>query len=176
MYVTDALQNAKKTVWRHPDLAKRRFRLTVDGRDLVFLEFEKMFGSLAVATIGENTYTLKRQGFLRPQATLRRQGDDQDLAVLHVSFGGAARVESGRQQYQLITKSFWQSKWAIQETDGRELYVADHHGFSAYEAELTFSERAWQVQDLLPLVLLPWYSAVLMNDETAMAAAVSAAT
>ena len=67
--------------WSQPKALQRIFELREGNRLFGTLSFVKSLGSLAEASMAAGDWTFKRVGFFRPHVTVRRRGQETDLAV-----------------------------------------------------------------------------------------------
>jgi len=163
--------------WTRPSMLARQYDLTA-GPDVVgLLRWESMFGSLATAEAAEGTWTFKRAGFLSPRLTVRRPGDEIDLAVLRVGFKGDGILHGPeRRNYQWQRINFWRSEWAFASETGRMLVSFDpDFSLLKHAATVKIEPEALTLEDLSLLVTLGWYLMLLLSEEAAGVTASSAA-
>src|SRR5262245_57158100 len=95
--ITDLI--GRELTWTQPKALKAAYDLT-DGADLVAtLTFRSAFGSFATGTSADGSWTFKRQGFFHPTVTIRREGQDVDLAIFRNrtwKAGGTLEFPDGR--------------------------------------------------------------------------------
>jgi hypothetical protein len=133
-----------------------------------------MLGSLAEAEFGENRWTFKRGGFLRPRVTVRTNTAAEDAAVLELSFGGGGllRVRSGR-CFRWSRQGFWSHRFAFADDKGVELVIIEPKlGLLRRSGAAYVCEKAADLQELPLLLLLGWYVTMLISDDDAAAVAV----
>ncbi len=71
----------KDLCWIQPKGLGRHFELWAGDDVLATLQFETLCGSLATATSAEGSWTFKRVGFFNPRVTVRKAGEEVNLAV-----------------------------------------------------------------------------------------------
>lgn len=69
-----------RLTWSQPKALERTFELRDGNRLFGSLSFVKSFGSLAGASLATGDWTFKRVGYFRPRVTVRRRGQETDLA------------------------------------------------------------------------------------------------
>lgn len=79
---------AGKLEWVQPKTMQRKYELRAADGLVATLEYKSAFGSLAVAASSDGIWTFKRVGFFNPRVTVRRQGEEQDLAVYRPRWTG----------------------------------------------------------------------------------------
>jgi hypothetical protein len=109
--------------WRQCQNSENSFELVVgDVRDepaevVAELVWQKNYGTLALARTSEGNFTYKRGGFLHPRLTLRRAGEEKDMALFEPNWGlkgikGSLSLPSGgRYEWDVnvwTSGSFWQ--------------------------------------------------------------------
>jgi hypothetical protein len=162
--------------WSQPEACHRLYELKRDGEVIGTLGFEKLCGSLATGRFGESSWTLKRTGFLSPLVLVREAGSNHDLAVFTPTWtgGGALVLGSGR-RLQLRSKNFWRTEWAFEAEDGTPaMALTGSSGLFKHGCHLTVTEFGATLPEAPLLTLLIWYVCVLMNEDAATVAAVSA--
>ena len=85
--------------WSKPHWLKMEYELQDEETRVGTLRFRSSLGTLATGEIGEGCWTFKRAGFLQTRATIRRCGEDQDLAVFKNNSwtgGGTLELPDGR--------------------------------------------------------------------------------
>jgi len=169
--------------WSQPSTLQRSYELRDGKRLFGTLEFAKAWGSLATASLANGEWTLKRAGFLRPRVTLRRRGQENDLAVFQPKAWGAEgelQFEGGH-IYAWKPTNFWATKFAFLDGAGRALVTfkpgAEESKWSdifKHQALVEIDPSASVLDELPLLVALGWYLMVLHHEETASAGAVVA--
>ena len=165
-------------LWVQPSMLKQAFELRAGEEVVGTLVFQRM--SLATGATGAENWTFKREGFWRPQVTVRVADSEQNLAVFHPNWMGGGQLEltDGR-ALRFGAANFWHTQWSWQTADGRTP-VAFHsrQGFlkSGAQVEL-ISLPEWRGStaeggeaDLLSLlVVLGWYLLILFARDAATA-------
>lgn len=170
--------------WVQLKAMERRFELRAGEETLGSLEFQSAFGSLAVADCGTERWTFKRVGFFRPRVTIRREGEQQDLAVYRPKWSGSEgvlEISSGR-TYTWQTANFWATRYVLAGEDGQAL-VSYQSGLDdnqikdlfKSQARVEISPAAARLPELPLLVCAGWYLILLYKEDSA-AATVAATT
>ena len=162
--------------WVQPKASKRQYELVAGPRVYATVTWQKPLGSLAVCRTSENSYSLKRMGFLHPRVTVRRLDFDDDIAVLRMDFGGGGTLEfnDGR-VFRLSRKGFWNSVWDISDEGHRQLcsltWVAS---LSKKSGEVSIESEVKKLRDPALLLCVAWYTMVLAAEESAAVAVIPA--
>lgn len=171
MSETAALQphNLSALRWSQPSGWSRKFELR-SGETLVgTLEFQSAFGSLALAEISGERWTMKRQGFFSPQATIRPAGSGQDLAVYVPKWTGTKGVLTFQDGsvLHLNSTSFWGGEWAWIDAGGEALVRFHNRGFLRHGTDIDVEPSARRRPDLAILLALGWYLLYLYQQDSA---------
>ena len=166
--------------WRQPEVTKRRYILQREGADAAFatLDWRSMWGTFATATIGDDEWTFKRGGFLRPRVTVRRLGSDEDIATFEANWqgGGTLTIADGA-AYTWKAANFWHSQWNWLDASGAELlHFANKQGFVRQEATVAIGPVGAQIPELELLTTLGWYLLILAANDSAATTAATVTT
>ena len=168
--------------WVQPKALQRSFELYEGQEKVATLEWQKTFGSLALAETATDRWTLKRSGFLRPRVTARVEGSDQDVALFIPSWTGSGAVEfpNGR-VLQWKPLNFWCTKWVFTGAQEEPLVQFSHEGeglkdFFKTQARVELGKNARHMDELPLLVVLGLYLIILHQDDASAVAAATAAT
>lgn len=181
MELTEYTQNLE---WTQPKAMERLFELRSGERVLASLEFQSSFGSLAVAACGEERWTFKRVGFFRPRVTIRREGEQKDLAVYRPKWTSSEGTLEffGGQTYVFQTANFWATRYVLASADGQVLVsyqsgLEENHLKDIFksQARVEIDPAAANLPELPLLVCAGWYLIILHKDDSA-AATVAATT
>jgi len=167
--------------WSQPKALERTYELRDDSRLFGTLSFLKPLGSLAEASLAAGDWTFKRVGFFRPRVTVRRRGQEEDVAVYQPKGWGAEgelQFAAGR-SYQWTSANFWATRFNFVDGAGRTV-VAFKPGaedskwsdFFKFQALVEIDPSAARLEDLPLLVSLGWYLMILHHQDTASAGAV----
>jgi len=154
-------------------VGRRSYQLQ-GGDDLVAtLDWAAGRGSLAAGEAADGNWTFKRAGFLRPRVTVRIEGAETDLALLHLSRGRESRLDfaDGRR-----------FAWGPARARRRQMQFSDPAGAPVvsflprtkafqYSADVEIGPGQRQLAELSLLALLGWYRLVLQIEEDALLAA-----
>ena len=167
--------NLSMLAWRQPSGWSRKFELRSGETLVATLEFQSAFGSLAVGTVSDAQWTLKRQGFFNPQATIRKAGSDENLGVYTPNWTGHKGVLTLNDGSSLRLKStnFWGWEWAWHDEADKPLVRFHNRGLLRHGADVEVEPEARRRPDLSLLVTLGWYLLFLYQQDSA---AVVAAT
>lgn len=164
---------ARETLrWQQPRAAQRRYVSEAGGQEIATLAFRSAFGTLAEGTSEEGTWTFKRIGFFAGRVTVRRDGDDTDLAVYVPgtwNAGGTLTLAGGRSIR--ITTNFWHSRVEFLGDDGATLLHLDVDGLVRLSVEVQTAPAALALPELPWLVMLGCYLVVNMRSDAEASAA-----
>jgi len=178
---------ATRPCWSESNVMKRAFELREGNRLLGTLQFAKSWGSLATASLAGGEWTFKRTGYFRPRVTVRRQGQEADLAVCQPGGWGAGAAEgelqiAGGRCYGWRPANFWATKYAFVNVGGKALVTfkqgTEENKWSnlfKFQALVEIDPSANGLEELPLLVALGWYLMILHHDDDASAGAVVAA-
>lgn len=164
--------------WSQPKKRQRYHELVSGSGVYATLTWQKSTGSLAVCRTSENSYSLKRAGFLHPRVTVRRLDYEDDVAVLRMDWGGGGVIEfnDGR-NFRLVRKGFWSPSWEIHDEDNRKLCTllwAD--ALMRSRREVTVEPEIRKIRDPALILAVAWYTMVLAAEEASSVAVVVAVT
>lgn len=153
--------------WVQPKVLDMAYEL-LDGDALVAtLAFRSSFGSFATFRTSDGAWTFKRVGFWQTRATVRADGQTDDLGVFEPntwSDGGTLTLADGRSMK--VTTNLWQSKIEFLGAGDELLFRYDTSGLLRDEASLTVSHTALAMAELSWLVCFGWYLVVSMRGDS----------
>lgn len=173
----------KQPYWLQPKTGGRTYELRDDNHLYGSLVFRSSFGSLATADFSGGRYTFKRVGFFNPQVTVRREGEEIDLAVYRPNWTGAqGLLEIDGKTLGWRPANFWATRYAWYQ--GKDMLLVYQQGgeqkrFSDLfktQSQVTFFDLAWRLGSLPILTLLGWYLVILYEQDSAAVVAATAAT
>lgn len=155
--------------WQQPSGWSRKFELRSADTLVGAMEFQSAFGSLAEAAVSGQTWTLKRQGFFSPRATIRRAGSEEDMAVYVPRWTGTKGVLTFKDgtSLQLTCTSFWGGEWAWLDANDNVLVRFHNRGFMRHGADVEVEPGARDRSDLPILLLAGWYLLFLYQQDSA---------
>lgn len=151
----------------------RSFELVGENKVFGKLTFKEIFGSLAMAESYEGRYTFKRQGFLHPSISIRKEGSDIEQGQMVMDGwhqGGAVNLQEGR-SYRFVKEGFLHPEWGILDGSGRPLVRIKAKWGLKYQAEVHIEAFGKDDKNLVLLLMVGLYSIILMNDEATAGAA-----
>jgi hypothetical protein len=169
--------------WSQPKALQRTFELRDGNRLFGTLSFVKSFGSLAEASMAAGDWTLKRVGYFRPSVTVRRRGQEADLAVYEPrGWGAEGELQfAGGRIYAWKPANFWATKFNFVDTAGRPLVAfkpgAEESKWSdlfKFQALVEIEPSANRLEELPLLVSVGWYLMILHHEDASSAGAVVA--
>ena len=169
--------------WCQPQALHRAFELRQGDRLLGTLHFLKSGGSLAEASLGAGEWTFKRVGFFRPRVSVRRRGQESDLAVYQPKgWGAEGELQfAGGSSYGWKPSSFWATQFSFVDGTAKALVTfkpgAEESKWSnlfKFQALVEIDPSASGLEELPLLVALGWYLMILNHEDAASAGAVVA--
>ena len=158
--------------WIRPVADKQSYELRAGDTLLARLEWAGRVGSLAHATTADQTWTLKRGGFLQPHVTVRDAGG-QDRARLSMHLSAGTLEVPGGGAYRFRRAGLLVPAWQFWDPAGRQIVhiepVAERTRLSGGLIQV---DPEFAKHPVLPLlVTVGWYFIVLawFEDEAARA-------
>jgi len=163
--------------WRQPHLFKMEYELRAGDELVATLRFRSSFGTLATAQSADGCWTFKRVGFFQTRVTVRVCESETDLAVFKNNTwkgGGTLILPDGREY--LVTTNFWQTNYGFKTAEGEPLVnFKTRMGLLHQSTEVEILPAGENLPELPWMVLLGWYLAVMMNNDSTAALAATAA-
>lgn len=160
--------------WDESPEVKQRYDLRTGDELLATLAFERR--TLANAECAAGRWTFKREGFWRPQVTIREIGSESNLAVFRPHLGGGGELSAGDgEPYHFKSANFWSTEWIWQHQDRTLVAYKRGDGFGM-KAGVDIAPEARQLPQLSLLVVLGWYLMVLFAQDVAVQSGAAAAS
>ncbi len=160
--------------WTQPHAGVRHHELRMDGALYATLRWKKMFGSLAVAEFCKERYTFKRGGFLRPCITVRREDEDEDLAIMRfcgsfvknavLGLTGSLEFKTG-ERFTFDSLNRLKARWAFSDENGDLMVTIDRKIKGKPSGGVTVSREFVDTPHLNILVGLAWYAVIMDYEE-----------
>lgn len=168
--------------WTQPKATHQSFELR-SHKDLYgSLIFPKSVGSLAEAETLEGKWTFKRVGFFSTHITVRKSGEEKDIAIFKPNLMASTGVLefSGGKNFQWHAANFWETKFEFKNANG-EVVVTFRSGIEEPKLKDWFKTQARveipeQINDLAELsimILLGWYLIVAFQMDSSAGAVVA---
>ena len=157
-------------MWRQPSSFSRDSDLRAGDLPVGTLSFRSGFGTHATGVIGDDCFTFKRVGFWQQRVSVRHCNDDREYGEFvnaTWSKGGTLTLAGGR-TYR-ATSNFWNTKWQIEDSQGRVVVRFDYGGAFKLAAVVDVPEDFRTLPDLALLVLLSWYLVVMLASDAGAA-------
>jgi hypothetical protein len=170
--------------WVQPKAFHRCFELRRGEHVVGTLEFRSACGSLALAVTSAGRWTFKRVGFFSPRVTVRREGEETDLALYRARWTGTEGILEfpDRRTYMWKAANFWATQFGFHRADGGPLVTfssgSGEGGLSNLfksQARVEMPPAARKAEEVPLLVVLGWYLMVLQREDAAGSAASVAA-
>jgi len=171
--------------WTQPKTTQQFFELK--GNDDLFgtLLFPKSVGSLAEAETVEGKWTFKRIGFFTTKISVRKFGEEKDLAIFkpNLTASSGDLDFSGGKKYQWHASNFWGTRFEFKDEKG-EVVLTFRSGIEdpklkdwfKTQARVEIAEDKINVTELPIMVLLGWYLIIVLQMDSSTGAVVAAAT
>jgi|SRR6187549_3194635 len=159
-------------IWSKPDWLKGEYELRLHEQRIATLRFRSVWGTLATGEIDGESWTFKRVGFFQNRVTVRSVKADTDVAVFvnDWKMGGTLQLPDGR-RYRGNT-NFWMTNYAFVNEDGRPLVSYRRiGGMASLSAAVEIEPAGAELEELPWLVMLGWYLAVMLHQDSAVAVA-----
>jgi hypothetical protein len=160
-------------VWVQPSVMKDAYELRAGDEVVATLVFRR--STLATAETGDRSWTFKREGFWRPQVTVRAADSEQNEAIFRPGWAGGGTLElGGGRTLRLGAANFWHTQWDWQLPDGSTaVHFKSRSGFLKSGAEVQIEDGARHLPELPLLVVLGWYLLVLFARDAASSSSAS---
>jgi hypothetical protein len=158
--------------WSQPSAFSSSFELKSGDALVGTLEFQKIFGSLAVGRTARGAWTFKRRGFLRATIGARVEGQDDDIAVYEPNWSGTkgAITLAGGAAYRWHAANFWGSIWSLENPAGQPVFSLKTRGVFHSGAEVKLEPAGREDPNLEWLLLMGWHIVILHMRDSAAAA------
>lgn len=166
-------QSNKALKWLQPNFLKMEYELRAEDALVASLRFRSSFGTLATAESADGCWTFKRMGFFQSRVTVRACGSERDLAVFkNNTWKGGGTLELADGRAFLVDTNFWQSTYEFRDFAEQPLVrFKTHWGLTQQSAEVEILPDAGRLPELPWMVLLGWYLAVMLNNDSAASTA-----
>lgn len=170
-------QSNKTLKWLQPNILKMEYELRAGKDQVASLRFRSSFGTLATAESADGCWTFKRTGFFQSRVTVRACGNERDLAVFkNNTWKGGGTLELADGRTFLVNTNFWQSAYEFRDSAEQPLVrFKTNLGLMQQSAEVEILPAAGYLSELPWMVLLGWYLAVMLNNDSAASTATIAA-
>jgi hypothetical protein len=158
--------------WDRTSLFKADYELKSGEALIATLRFRSIWGTFATAESAEGCWTFKRVGFWKTRATIRPCDSEEEIATFQNntwSEGGTLVFPDGR-RYPANT-NFWQTQYEFKTEADEPLIHYHNRGIFHSSAEVTILPKAQEVPELPWMVTLGWYLILMMQNDSATAAA-----
>ncbi len=154
--------------WKQLRWFKRDFELRAGDDSVGTLSFRSMWSYLARAASADGTWTFQRNGFWRPEITVRVSGSDTNIAVFRYNTwknGGWLEFRDGRKVR--ITDKRWATHFEILSDRDQVLMSLRTSAWTERSAEVELGPESGTLSEQSLLLLFGWYLAVLTRDDAA---------
>lgn len=181
----ESLKNAfdKNLTWIQPKAMLQYFELRSHNDLYGSVNFPKAIGSLAEAEASDGKWTFKRVGFFNTKITVRKHGEEKDIAVFKpnlMATSGTLQFDNGK-IFHWSTSNFWASKFEINDSNN-ETIVAFKSGVEDQkltdwfktQARVEISKEKINVEELSILILIGWYLIIVLQMDSSTSAVFAA--
>ena len=156
-------------IWSKPDWKKGVYELRFGEKKVATLRFRSMWGTFATGETEEGSWTFKRVGFFQNRVTIRSADSDPDVGVFvnDWKMGGTLELPDGR-RYR-ANSNFWMTSYAFTNEAGQPLVSFSRVGGITLSAAMEIHPAAADLGELPWLVMLGWYLAVMLHNDSAVA-------
>lgn len=171
--------------WTQPKTTHQLFELKFNDDLFGTLLFPKSVGSFAEAETLEGKWTFKRVGFFSTRITVRKSGDENDIAIFKpnlMASSGVLEFSNGK-KFQWHAANFWETKFEFKDAK-EEIVVTFRSGIEEpklkdwfkTQARVEIPEQINDFTELSIMVLLGWYLIVAFQMDSSAGAVVAAAS
>lgn len=171
--------------WMQPKTTQQLFELRLKDKLFGTLIFPKSVGSLANAETSEGKWTFKRVGFFSTRITVRKNGEENDIAAFKpnlMATTGVLEFSNGK-KYQWHAANFWDTKFEFKNAEGETVVTfrsgVDDPKFKDWfktQARVEIAENNNNLTELSIIILLGWYLIIVLQMDSSAGAVVAAAT
>jgi len=139
------------------------FTLAAGETPIAELRWARHGGSLASAQMSNETWTLKRGGFLNPHVTVRRAGEESNLARITAHLSSHRIEVRGGRVYRFHRSGFFVPAWTISTESGQEILHIEpvRQGRKLEGGAVVSTPEGTRIPDMLLLAVAGWYFIVL---------------
>ncbi len=162
--------------WEQPKRSKRHFELRIGDTTLATLRWEKAFRSRAIAETADGaSWSFERKGW--GTQVLVSVGTEASAVYKRSGWGGKGRLALPNGRTWVWTRPrFWGSTWAWVSESGETLMsLKQKSGLFKITGQADVAPEAAALPETPLLILLGWYLMVIMAEDAATSAAVTAA-
>jgi hypothetical protein len=171
--------------WVQPKAMHQFFELRDQNELFGTIFFPKSVGSLAEAEAFDGKWTFKRVGFFNTQITIRKFGEENNIAVFKpnlMATSGTIHFNSGN-IFQWHTSNFWGSKFEFKDSKN-ETIIVFKSGTEEQKLKDWFKTQARveiirdkiNLEELSLLILIGWYLIIVLQMDSSTSAVIAAAT
>ena len=154
--------------WVQPSVLQMNYELRAGEEVVATLRFRSSLGSLATGESGDGCWSFKRVGFFQTRVTIRRCGEESDIAVFrNDTWRGGGTLELSNGKTYPATTNFWQTKLEFQNGAGDPFLRFHQGGLLHLSAAIEILPVASGLPELPLLAILGWYLIVMMNMDAA---------
>jgi len=160
--------------WKQVGIFKQEYTLLAGGQTLATLKFPSSLSTTAVAWCDDRHWTFRR-GFWRNKVTVYANDSANELLTFQGNTwgnGGALYLNDGR-QYRTHS-NFWGTRYEILQGEDEVLLRYNIHSELRSNAGLEITPAARRLPELALFAPLGWYLAILLQNDAASVAAISA--
>ncbi|MCX6169483.1 MAG: hypothetical protein NTX65_09090 [Ignavibacteriales bacterium] len=171
--------------WTQPKATHQSFELRIKDDLFGTLIFPKSVGSLAEAETFEGKWTFKRVGFFSTRITVRKSGEEIDIAAFKpnlMATTGILEFSNGK-KYHWHSANFWETKFEFKDGEG-ETVVTFRSGVDEpklkdwfkTQARVEIAEHKNDLPELSIILLLGWYLIIVLQMDSSAGAVVAVAS
>ena len=152
--------------WVQPIAGNRYHELRSKKGVHAKMKWKEMYGSLAYVLTKDDTFTLKRRGFLDPHVTIRRKKGTADLAAFHVDLGITGMIEfRDGPAFEVRRPSVLRRRWVIVDWNNEPLIIVSRKSGGKFLADVSIEANPRSTDSLLLLSAIVWYAFILSSEE-----------
>jgi hypothetical protein len=154
--------------WTQPDPFARTYELRAGAEILATLQWEKPWGSLAVARTATGHWTFQRDGVWHSRIAIRTADTGAECATFRSGSGGVGGLEMADGRiFHWSSANLWHVEWTWEDPARQPLLrFRSKIGLRTAEAEVSIEPAGLGHPDLPLLAALGWYLLLLTQDTT----------
>jgi len=159
-------------IWAKPNWKSGNYELRLGEQRIATLKFRSMWGTFATGETADGRWTFKRVGFFQNRVTVRAASSEAELGVFvnNWKMGGTLELPDGRKY--LGNTNFWMTRFGFTDEAGQPLVSYRRiGGMTSLSAAVEIEPAGAELSEVSWLVLLGWYVAVMLHQDSSMTVA-----
>lgn len=150
-----------------PEVTKRYFEVSMGNSRYASVDLLHDEGTLVRLETASGSYTIKRMGFFIPYITLRKESEDNDLAISWLDLAGKTTISLNDNTYSFKRYDLWKNQWVWTNEKNRPIVRYKLAIEGTLRGEIEVSNDSFYSEDLELLIALGAYYLLQLNEELA---------